>query len=87
MVDATLVFPVLAVVLLTLVVWWRHDDRVESAYNTFDYLRRLVGAILVILVAWTFLRSGNSYLFGLALVLIVFATVWFLVERPDRDLV
>lgn len=85
--DATLVFPVLVVILLTLAVFWRHGDSVESAYNTFDYLRRLVGAILVILVAWTFLRSGNSYLFLIALVLIVFATVWFLVERPDKDLV
>lgn len=85
--DAGIVFPVVAVVLLTLLVIWRYGESVESAYNTFEYFRKLIGAILIALVTLTFLRSGNTYLFFVALILVVFVTVWFAVERPDQDLV
>lgn len=82
--DAGLVFPVVATILLTLLVIYRYTETVESAYNTFDYCRRIVGAIIVVLVAFTFLRSGNGMLFIIALGLIAFATIWFYVEQPHK---
>lgn len=85
--DAGLVFPVVATILVTLLVIYRYGETVESAYGTFEYIRKFVGAILVILVAFTFLRSGSGWLFAIALGLIAFATIWFAVERPDQDIV
>ncbi|MFD1526037.1 MULTISPECIES: hypothetical protein [Halobacteriales] len=85
--DAGFIFPAVATVLLTLLVVYRHGEAVESAYNTFDFLRRVVGAILIVLIAFTFLRSGSTMLFLIALGLIAFATIWFAVERPDKALV
>lgn len=85
--DAGLIFPVVATILLTVFVIYQWGDTVETAYNTFDYFRRLIGAILVVLIAFTFLKSGNSWLFAIALGLIAFATIWFAVERPDQDMV
>ena len=85
--DAGLVFPVVATVLVTLLIVHRHKEAVESAYSTFDYLRKLVGAILVVLIAYTFLRSGSTMLFFIALGLIAFATAWFAIERPDKNAV
>ena len=85
--QADLILPVVATILVTLLVVYKRHEQVESAYNTFDYFRRFIGAILVILVAFTFLRSGNTYLFAMALFLIAFATIWFAIERPDKSLV
>ena len=85
--DAGLVFPVVATILLSLLIVHRHGETVESAYNTFDYCRKVVGAILLVLIAFTFLRSGSTMLFLIALGLIAFATIWFAVERPDQDVV
>lgn len=82
--DATIVLPVVATILVTILVVWRYRETVESAYSTFEYLRKTIGAILIVLVAWTFLRSGSLLLFTFALGLIVFATIWFLIEQPHR---
>ena len=85
--DAGLVFPVVATILITLLVVYRYGETVESAYNTFDYCRRVIGGILVVLIAFTFLRSGSTMLFLVALGLIAFATIWFAVERPHEEVV
>lgn len=85
--DATILFPVVATILVTLLVIWKYREPVERAYNTFEYLRKLIGAILLVLVAWTFIRSGSVYLFIIALALIVFATTWFAIEQPHRNTV
>lgn len=85
--DAGLLFPVVATILITLFVVYRWKEPIESAYNTFDFLRRVVGALLVVLIAFTFLRSGNRTLFAIALGLIAFATIWFFIERPDKAVV
>ena len=81
---AEIILPVVAAVLVTLVIIWRWGSTVESAYETFDYFRRLIGAVIVVLLAGTFLRSGSTILFGIALLLIMFAVVWFYVEQPHR---
>ena len=85
--DAGLVFPVVATILVTLLVVYRYGETVERCYNTFDYFRRVIGGILVVLIAFTFLRSGSTMLFLVALGLIAFATIWFAVERPHEEVV
>ena len=85
--DAGIIFPVVATILLTLLVIHRHRSGVERAYNGFEYFRKLIAAILVVLVAWTFLRSGSQLLFLVALLLIVFATTWFAIEQPHKTVV
>lgn len=85
--QADLLLPVVATILVTALIVYKRQEQVESAYETFDYVRRFLGAVLVVLIAFTFVRSGNSYLFAVALALIAFATIWFMVERPDKSIV
>jgi len=85
--NATVIFAVLFVVLGTIVVFSRRRERVERTYYAIEYFRGVIGAIAIITVSWTFLRSGSTYLIAIALGLIMFATVYVLVEQPHKTLV
>lgn len=62
-------------------------SKVESAWDTFDRWRTVIGGLVLIGISWTFLRSGHPELIAVALVAISLATVWFMVEKPHKTLV
>lgn len=77
---------VLVVVLTWLVVSWRREP-IEAAYERGDQQRKLLTAVAVIVVAWTFIRSGDPWLMVLAVVGIAFATLYFAIEQPHKEVV
>ncbi|MFC6720904.1 hypothetical protein ACFQGT_00460 [Natrialbaceae archaeon GCM10025810] len=85
--DAGIIFAVTFAVLGTVALYSRRGDQIERTYHTIEYFRGVIGATALVLISWTFLRSGSMYLFVVAIGLIVFATVYVLVEQPHRNLV
>jgi len=85
--EASVIFATVFAVLLTLVLFSRRRETVEKTYHRIEYFRGVIGAIALITISWTFLRSGSIHLILTAIALIVFATVYVLVERPHRTLV
>jgi len=85
--EASVIFGTLFAILLTIVLFSRRREAVERTYYRIEYFRGIIGAIALTTLSWTFLRSGSLYLVLIAIGLIVFATVYVLVERPHRTLV
>lgn len=78
---------VVTVVFGTAAVVHYRRQTAESVYDTFDRWRTLIGGVVLIAIAWTFLRSGHPELIFIALVAIALATVWVMVEKPHETLV
>lgn len=85
--EATVIFATVFVILGTVLLFSRRRETVERTYYRIEYFRGVIGATALILISWTFLRSGSIHLILTALALIVFATVYVLVERPHRTIV
>lgn len=75
------------VIAVTYVVVASRRERVARAYERGDTLRKLVTAIAIALVAWTFLRSGDPVLIGAAILGIAFATIYVVIEQPHKEVV
>lgn len=85
--NAGIIFAVVFTVLATIALVSRRRERVERTYYAIEYFRGVIGALALITISWTFLRSGSTYLIAVALGLIVFATVYVLIEKPHKTLV
>lgn len=86
MADATLVLVVLAVLGVAYgAARWRYDTA-EAWYRRITWWRRAFGSVLFVLVAITFVQSGNPALMAVAVVLIILAGLWLAVEQPHRNL-
>lgn len=62
------------------------EDTAESIYNRIEFWRKTGGLLLLVAVAWTFLRSGRPELIFISLVSISLATMYFYIERPTETL-
>jgi len=60
---------------------------IKRGYEQLEIVRRILVIPIVAIVAWTLLNSGNALYVGAALVSIVAVAAWWMVERPDKDLV
>ena len=78
---------VVAVVFGTAAVVHMKPSLAEGFWDTFERWRKLIGGVVLIAIAWTFLRSGQPVLILIALVSIALATVFILVEKPHETLV
>lgn len=85
--DLLVIFLAIAVVTLTLSIASVYDQQTETLYNRSEQLRKIGGAIILILLIVTFLRSGDLFLTLVALGGIALATIYWTVERPDKQLV
>jgi hypothetical protein len=59
----------------------------EGVYRTFERSRKTIGGIFAILVSWTLVRSGRPMYILAALVMIALATLYWWVERPDKEVI
>ena len=83
-----------AIILILIVVFgvgialanWKHEEA-KRWYDRFDFWRRVLGAVILIFLAATFIQSGNPILIGLTFVLIFLAGLYVAVEQPHRTLV
>lgn len=76
---------VLAVGSALLLVRYRRQ-KVVRGYKRFQRWRTLISSIILVLVAWTFLRSGRPLLIGIAIVLIFLVTMYVIVDKPNETL-
>ena len=83
----TVVGIMLATVLVTLFVVHRNRERAIEWYERTKFFRKVGGAIIAILLAWTLINSGEPALMLLAIVGLASATVYWYVERPEEKVV
>lgn len=62
------------------------EDAAESVYFRIERWRKAGGLLLLVAVAWTFLRSGRPELILVALVSVALATMYVMIERPNDTL-
>lgn len=78
---------IIGVVAITyVIVSWRRQQ-IERAYERGDTYRKFFTVIVAILVAWTFIRSGDPWLMAAAVLGIAFATIYVIIEQPHKELV
>lgn len=78
---------ILATVGVTVLIAQRRRESIRDRYHRFDRARKLVYAAALVLIAWTFLSSGDPILIIAAIGLIASATIYFVVERPHETIV
>lgn len=61
--------------------------KIQTGYEKLEMIRRLLVLPIGAIVAWTLLNSGNVLYVGAALIGIIAGAAWFVVERPDKELV
>lgn len=74
------------VIVTAFIVHWRRS-RVESFYDRYKFISRLVAALVGFLIAWTLLHTGDPLLMAVAVVGIALATVYYIIEKPHEDVV
>lgn len=86
--DGTTVIILIGVTIFVtyLFVRWR-EQQVTETYERFKFARKLGAALITLLLAWTFLSSGDPWLMGVAIAGLVFATTYWYVERPEEEVV
>lgn len=72
---------------LTVVLARNRQDQIKQTYQRFEFTRKLITAVGVLLIAWTFLNSGDPILSVVAIIGIVFATTYWYIERPYDSVV
>lgn len=78
---------IIGVVLATyVVVSWRRE-KVEKSYEKGKRYRELGTMAAAVIIAWLFIRSGDPVRMAVALMLFVVATVYVLVEQPQKEVV
>lgn len=74
-------------VVATAVIVHKKRDVVERGYERFKFLRKFAGAVILVVVAWTFIQSGSGILLAIAILSIFLATVYVMIERPHEEVV
>lgn len=59
----------------------------ERTYNRLETLRKIGGAVVLFILAITFLQSGRWYLILIAILAIALAALYFVVEEPHKGVV
>lgn len=85
--EAVAVGIIAGTILVTIVVVKLREQRVQEIYERQKFTRKLLAAIISLLIAWTFINSGNPWLIALAIILIAFATTYYVLERPDEKVI
>jgi uncharacterized membrane protein len=86
--DATQVIVIIILTAAATVLLARNrQEQIKATYQRFEFTRKLITAFGVLLIAWTFLNSGDPVLMIVAIVGIVFATTYWYVEQPHERVV
>lgn len=78
---------IVGVVALTYVIVASRREKVERTYERGENYRKLITAAAAVIVAWTFIRSGDPVLIAFAVLGFVFATVYVMIEQPQKQVV
>jgi len=86
--SSMLIAGVLILVFLValLISRWRYDEA-EALYERFEFWRKAVGAAIAILLAATFIQSGDPVLIAATVILVVLAALWIAIEEPHKEVV
>lgn len=79
-----LVFGVVAITYV--LVQWRRE-KVEKSYEKGKRYREIGTMAAAVLIGWLFIRSGDPVRMAIALALFAIATIFVLVEQPQKDIV
>lgn len=82
-VAATLV---VVLVLGVLIASYR-QDAAERWWNRIVFVRRTVAFFVMVLLAATFVQSGNPLLIAVTFALVLVAALYIAVEEPHKDVV
>lgn len=85
--NITIIAMVAIVVAATVIFVSRDKERAQKTHTTMERSRKGIGAVLLVIVSWTFLRSGKWYLILGALLMVSLATIYILVEKPHKEMV
>lgn len=69
-----------------LVVQWRRE-KVEKTYERGKRYRELGTMVAAVIIAWLFIRSGDPLRVAAAIGLFVVATVYVIIEQPQKEIV
>lgn len=78
---------IVAIVSVTLLLLSLRGKSIERYYRRGERIRSIVTATLAVAIAWTFIRSGVVWQMAIAVLLIMFATVFVWVEQPQKEIV
>jgi preprotein translocase subunit YajC len=78
---------ILGVITLTFLVARNREQQIKERYKRFEKTRKFVTAVGALLIAWTLLNSGDLLLIIAAILLLVFVSMYFFVERPHDKVV
>ena len=78
---------IVGVVALTYVVVQMRREKVEKTYERGKRYRELGTMAAAVVIAWLFIRSGDPVRMAVALLLFVVATVYVIVEQPQKEIV
>lgn len=85
--NIAVIAAVVGVIALTyVIVEWKRDS-IERSYERGKLYRELVTAIAAAIVGWTFIRSGDPALVAVAVMLFAFATLYFVIEQPHKEVI
>lgn len=78
---------VVGVVAVTyVVVQWRRE-KVEKSYEKGKKYRELGTMTAAVIIAWLFIRSGDPLRVAAAIGLFVVATIYVVIEQPQKEIV
>ena len=85
--TTTVLAIMIGTVLVTVLLVRRWQDRVVERYQRLRFVRRVGGAFIAVLIAWTLINSGEPLLMLIAVIGLASATVYWYIERPDEKVV
>ncbi len=77
---------VLTVVVTLLLAMFRTNAAREYLFDPVEKARTVIGAIIIIVGAWTALRSGVIWMMVLALGAVAFVTLFIYFEEPHKEI-
>ena len=77
----------LTVFLFALIVSKWKSEAAEDLYQRLEWWRKFLGAAIAILLAATFVQSGDPLLLVMAGFLALLAGLWWAVEQPHKTLI
>lgn len=87
MADTMTILGLVAVtVLASLLLAMFRGDTAQRMFMTVEKGRTLIGALIIIVGAWTALRSGIAWMMALALGAIAFLTLFVYFEQPHKEI-
>jgi|AntDeeMinimDraft_5_1070356.scaffolds.fasta_scaffold01429_8 hypothetical protein len=88
MADTTFLFALVAVtvVVTLLIAAFRTQAARNYLFNPVEKARTVIGSVIIVVGAWTALRSGVVWMMALALGATAFITLFVYFEQPHKEI-